>query len=463
MTIAPQSFQFVDSSSAAKTGQTLPIGSQAGASSVSTTPASDLANIEPAGTPITGASMPAGGSGLTGWLSAIWYLLSGTLKVGAAANAIVDGADVTQGAKADTAATNATGAWSAIALLKWIGQSLAGYLSVNLGIGSAAVSHTNAIYIADAYANAVTAAWNNATVAGASGTGTTVSVPTGGMDGVMLSIIASGTVTAGHITFEAYDGAAWLPIKGFPLEAYYSYQGYTLATGLNNGLQFDLSGCLQFRVRLDTAITGSGSVLLTLNASSAPLVPGLVAGLDPTATNPVTIQGGAAVIGYAGSLNFQTAPVVPNLSASYSSGALVGTAGTAGSGSAILTVPVFRTTTQASATLSQILFGWTGSETVNLTAYIFNKLPTTTGLTDTATPTFLAADLQHLVCAPITTTLAAPPAGSVKVFAATSLSLSVQNRDTTVTTNLYVVIVADAAITGAASGDLFLTLSGVND
>ena len=458
MSTAPQSFQFVDSSSATKTGQTLPIGSQAGATSVSAVPASDLSNIEPAGTPITGASMPAGGVGATGWWSAIWYLLSGTLKVGAASGAIVDGADVTQGAKADSAATNGTSAWSAIALLKWIGASLAGYLSVNLGIGSAAVSHTNAVYVADAYANAVTAAWNSAT-----STGTTVAVPTTGMDGVMLSIVASGTVSSGHITFEAYDGAAWLPIKGFPLETYYSYQGYALATGLNNGLQFDLSGCLQFRVRLDTAITGSGSALLTLNASSAPLVPGLVAGLDPTATNPVTMQAGSAVIGYAGSLNFQTAPVVPNLSASYSSGALVGTAGTAGSGSAILTVPVFRTTTQPSATLSQILFGWTGSETVNITAYIFNKLPTTTGLTDTATPTFLAADLRQLVCAPITTTLAAPAAGSAKVFALTSLSLSVQNRDTTPTANLYVVLIADAAITGAASGDLFFSLSGVND
>ena len=164
---------------------------------------------------------------------------------------------------------------------------------------------------------------------------------------------------------------------------------------------------------------------------------------------------GVATLGYTGSLNFGPVPFALTLGASsYAAGACLG---------AILTVPVFRTTTQASATLSQILFGWTGSETVNLTAYIFNKLPTTTGLTDTATPTFLAADLQHLVCAPITTTLAAPPAGSVKVFAATSLSLSVQNRDTTVTTNLYVVIVADAAITGAASGDLFLTLSGVND
>jgi hypothetical protein len=48
------------------------LGTQAKAASRSVTPASDLANIEPAGAPITGAAMPAGGTGITGWLSAVW-------------------------------------------------------------------------------------------------------------------------------------------------------------------------------------------------------------------------------------------------------------------------------------------------------------------------------------------------------------------------------------------------------
>lgn len=203
--------------------------------------------------------------------------------------------------------------------------------------------------------------------------------------------------------------------------------------------------------------TAQNGMALTVQGNPAGLpVPTSLAALP-------ALVASSAIIGYAGSLNFQTAPVVPNLSATYASGALLGTAGTAGAGSAIMTVPVFRNTTQPSATLSQILFGWTGSETVNLTAYIFNKLPTTTGLTDTATPTFLAADLQHLVCAPITTTLAAPTAGSTAHLSATSLSLSVQNRDTTVTQNLYVVLVADAAISSAGTNDLFFSISGVQD
>ena len=57
-----------------------PIGPQAGASAICTTPASD-AVAEPGGAAITGASMPAGGVGLTGWLSAIWKAITGTLAI----------------------------------------------------------------------------------------------------------------------------------------------------------------------------------------------------------------------------------------------------------------------------------------------------------------------------------------------------------------------------------------------
>ncbi len=60
-----------------------PIGPQAGAGAICVTPAAD-AVAEPGGAAIAGASMPTGGSGLTGWLSAIWSKLSGTLTVSAA-------------------------------------------------------------------------------------------------------------------------------------------------------------------------------------------------------------------------------------------------------------------------------------------------------------------------------------------------------------------------------------------
>jgi hypothetical protein len=74
-----------------------PIGPQAGASSLCVTPASD-ALAEPGGSPIAGVSMPTGGSGLTGWLSAAYSklasivsALSGTLSVSDPSNAPFSG------------------------------------------------------------------------------------------------------------------------------------------------------------------------------------------------------------------------------------------------------------------------------------------------------------------------------------------------------------------------------------
>jgi len=61
------------------------LGAKAGAASTSVVVASDLANLEPGGAPITGQAMPAGGVGLTGWLSAIYYAgVNSPLPAGAA-------------------------------------------------------------------------------------------------------------------------------------------------------------------------------------------------------------------------------------------------------------------------------------------------------------------------------------------------------------------------------------------
>jgi hypothetical protein len=48
------------------------LGQKTLAQSLPVAPASDLANLEPAATPVTGTAMPSGGTGVTGWLSAIY-------------------------------------------------------------------------------------------------------------------------------------------------------------------------------------------------------------------------------------------------------------------------------------------------------------------------------------------------------------------------------------------------------
>jgi len=78
------------------------LGAKAGVASLSITPASDLANLEPGGSPITGQAMPAGGLGLTGWMSAIYKataapLVAGTAHIGGVSVDDVADATVTSG------------------------------------------------------------------------------------------------------------------------------------------------------------------------------------------------------------------------------------------------------------------------------------------------------------------------------------------------------------------------------
>lgn len=68
-----------------------PIGPQPGAGAYCFTPATD-ALAEPGGAVVTGAAMPPGGAGLTGWLSAIWKTLTGILTVSDAQSAPFAGA-----------------------------------------------------------------------------------------------------------------------------------------------------------------------------------------------------------------------------------------------------------------------------------------------------------------------------------------------------------------------------------
>jgi len=87
------------------------LGAKAGAASTSFVVASDLANLEPSGAAITGTTMPAGGLGLTGWLSAIYYagvnspLPAGSAQIGS----VLTYTGYTDSTTAQTASANLTG------------------------------------------------------------------------------------------------------------------------------------------------------------------------------------------------------------------------------------------------------------------------------------------------------------------------------------------------------------------
>ena len=206
------------------------------------------------------------------------------LPTGAASDAHLTNVQSAAGTSAATAITvqgSASGVPQPVTVSGTPNVAISGIPAVNIDIGGAAVSPSNPLYVADAYLVPSTITWTSATAAN-----TVLAVSTQGYDGVMLSLVVAGTVTAGTVLFEAYDGATWLPVKVFPLNSYNSYGSVNLITGLATGFQADVAGAVQFRVRLSTAITGTGSLLVTHNATSAPLVPAVTVGMDPSQPLP---------------------------------------------------------------------------------------------------------------------------------------------------------------------------------
>ena len=84
------------------------LGAKAGAGSMSFAPATDLANLEPAGSAITGTAMPAGGLGLTGWLSAVYKSCTAATPAGTAHIGSVSVDDVPDALVTSGSATSAT-------------------------------------------------------------------------------------------------------------------------------------------------------------------------------------------------------------------------------------------------------------------------------------------------------------------------------------------------------------------
>lgn len=162
-------------------------------------------------------------------------------------------------------------------------------------------SWAKVVAIVDAWKAPVATAWTSATAQNTANTVTTL-----GYDGVMISVVVTGTVTAGVLTFEVYDGAAWIPVQAGRMDAYGSIAALTLATGQNIGYQVNTAGATQFRARLSTVITGSGSVAVTVLASSAPMPDPITVGIDPSQPLPAgtnalgSLTASSAVVGDVG-------------------------------------------------------------------------------------------------------------------------------------------------------------------
>jgi hypothetical protein len=101
----------------------------------------------------------ASASTLVGLLKNIKAALAATLTVsvsGTAATSVADGQDAALGAKADSAASNSTSSWSAVALLKGLYALLAGKLATTVADGDSATLGAKA----DSAATSSSASWS---------------------------------------------------------------------------------------------------------------------------------------------------------------------------------------------------------------------------------------------------------------------------------------------------------------
>ena len=152
--------------------------------------------------------------------------------------------------------------------------------NTNVYVGGSAASAANGVPMYDAYTSASSGNWTSATALN-----TAVAINVQGFDTVTVSHTVSGTVTGGAVAFEVYDGAYWVGIKGSNILNYTTAATYSLTAG-TAAFQIPVAGFQQFRCRLSTAISGSGSVQLQINLTSAPDTSIVTVGLDPSQPLP---------------------------------------------------------------------------------------------------------------------------------------------------------------------------------
>ena len=168
-------------------------------------------------------------------------------------------------------------------------------------------SVSNPLAIFDAYLTPQVLTWTSATALN-----TAMTMNTQGMDSVAVTVQTSGTITAGAVTFEVYDGANWVSIKCARESSYNTDQTYSLVGTVTTiqGWTIPAAAFPQCRIRLSTAIVGAGSALITAIVSSAPDVSVVTAGLDPQqALHPGALTMQAEQVVAVGATSAQSAAV----------------------------------------------------------------------------------------------------------------------------------------------------------
>lgn len=91
-----------------------------------------------------------------------------------------------------------------------------------------------------------------------------------GYSSALVTCQVTGTISGGVIVFEGFDGINWYPISANEALGGATDQNYTL-TGGNMAWFVNIIAFTQFRVRLSTVVSGTGSVFININSSQASL------------------------------------------------------------------------------------------------------------------------------------------------------------------------------------------------
>ena len=157
--------------------------------------------------------------------------------------------------------------------------TVAGVVPMSLDVNNnpQAAGPQSGLPVYDSFLNPVTLVWNSSTPLN-----TAQSFLTTGMDCVALTIIPSGTITTGAVTFEVFDGYNWFPIKSARESSYNTDSVFNAAGSTQTAWTIPCAAYPDFRVRLSTALTGTAPVLqIAAVVSSAPDTSIVTAGLDP--------------------------------------------------------------------------------------------------------------------------------------------------------------------------------------
>ena len=148
--------------------------------------------------------------------------------------------------------------------------------AVNLDIGGAGVSASNAVPIYDAYQAPAATTWTTTTTVNTAATFTT-----NGYDTVIVTLGTNAAFAGGVLVFEVYDGVSWMPVKAASI-INYTTTAATISPAANAtvGYQVPVAGFPQFRVRLSSVLT-AGTLTVTGIISSAPDTSVITVGMDP--------------------------------------------------------------------------------------------------------------------------------------------------------------------------------------